>query len=126
MDDIEAWFIQRLEGLQSIPPPRGNLPGLSMTYAEARAWLIWDMVNELDKYRQRKGIKQMERIKRVAVSDLKKNDVVLSDGTEKTLKYSQYQIDNVHLILYFTDGTKSKVFHEMEKVDVVGGQEVLL
>lgn len=54
-----------------------------------------------------------------SISDLKHNDIVSYDGQNKRFDYSQYQKNNVDVILYFADGTHSKAMSDMASVEYV-------
>lgn len=54
MDEIERWYIRELQALQSVLVPSGTMPSHTMTYAEHRAQLIRDKLEELEAYRRKR------------------------------------------------------------------------
>lgn len=54
MDDIEQHFIRQLTALLSEPASSGYIPGTSKTWAEQKAELVSDLLQELKAYRRAK------------------------------------------------------------------------
>lgn len=64
MDELERQLIRELHALQSVPVPEGCLPGKAITYAEHRAGMIRDKLNDLEAYRQKRdGDKHIYQMK---------------------------------------------------------------